>query len=240
MDEQGEYAVLSKAAYDLYYGDADAANRELQAFGLPYKIDEQHSDKDSVTILRPGKQPVVAYRGTDFTSPRDLLADLQILAGVHSTPLMWPANPMNRFENAHRRYEQVKAVHGEPILTGHSLGGAQALHVARRNGGDAVVFNPGSSPLAEPFHSLFTSDKPQKVYTTGDDLISYSSFLGRDNIVLVPRKDREQYLSHSLINFLPPRQLPFDPLPYLAPVHRETMQRVRFCEIYPDLCGRRR
>ena len=39
MDEQGEYAVLSKASYDVYYENYKLANEELAAYGLPYKID---------------------------------------------------------------------------------------------------------------------------------------------------------------------------------------------------------
>ena len=51
-DEQGEYAVLSKAAYDLYYGNIAEANEELAAYGLPYKIDEEHTSATISFIIR--------------------------------------------------------------------------------------------------------------------------------------------------------------------------------------------
>ena len=238
MDEQGEYAVLSKAAYDVYYGDVDLANKELEAYGLPYKIDEEHSDRNSVTIVKPDGSAVISYRGTDFTNVADLLADFQILMGVHSNPLMQQQNAMNRFEDASVKYEKVEAKHGQPKLTGHSLGGAQALHVARKYGGDAVVFNPGSSPFAEPFHTLLSNDKPQTIFTTGDDPISYSSYMfdRNDRVILVPRKDRENFYSHSLVNFLPARVSRIDPPVYLDSIDMETQERISLCELYPDLC----
>ena len=86
MNEQEEYAVLSKVAYDVYYGDVELADEELRAYGLPYRVDVEHSDRNSVTIVKPDGSAVISYRGTDFTNPSDLLADFQILMGVHSNP----------------------------------------------------------------------------------------------------------------------------------------------------------
>jgi hypothetical protein len=241
-EEASEMAVLSKSAYDVYFGNVKQANEELESYGLNYRIDEEHTDENSVTIIKPDGSAVIAYRGTDFTNPSDLLADFQILMGVHSNPLMQPLHAMNRFEDANIKYNKVKQKYGVPKLTGHSLGGAQALHVARRNNVDSIVFNPGSSPFAEPFNWLLTSDKPQTIYTTGDDPISYSSYMfdRNDNLIVVPRKDRENFYSHSLVNFLPPRRQAIEPPIWMNPVELETRQTVPFCEIYPELCGRKR
>ena len=237
-ESASEMAVLSKAAYDYYHGDHELAREELEAYGLPYKIDEEHSDQNSVTIVKQDGSAVISYRGTDFTNPADLLADFHILMGVHSNPWMQPLHSMNRFEEASQKYERVKAKHGEPKLTGHSLGGAQALHVARKYGADAIVFNPGSSPFAEPFHALLSYDKPQTIYTTGDDSISYSSYLfdRNDRVILVPRKDKDHFYSHSLLNFLPPRTSSKDAPVYLDSIDMETQERIPLCELYPELC----
>ena len=177
-----------------------------------------------------------------------LLADFHILTGVHSNPLMQQLHAMNRFEDASRKYETVKEKYKNVKLTGHSLGGAQALHVARQYGEDAIVFNPGSSPFAEPFHTMLSNDKPQTIYTTGDDVISYSSYLfdTNDRVIVVPRKDSKHY-SHSLVNFLPTRtpsaEGQTNPPEYLDldldPINVETRQRVKFCEEFPDLCKTR-
>jgi len=61
MNEQEEYAVLSKAAYDWYHGEHDLAKEELQAYGLPYRFDTEHSDANSVTIVKPDGSAVVSY-----------------------------------------------------------------------------------------------------------------------------------------------------------------------------------
>ena len=164
MNEQEEYAVLSKAAYDWYHGEHDLAKEELQAYGLPYRFDTEHSDANSVTIVKPDGSAVVSYRGTVVSNPSDLLADFQIVMGVHSNPWMQHLNAMNRFEDASRKYERVQEKYGDVKLTGHSLGGAQALATARRHSADAIVFNPGSSPFSEPFHYLLSDDKPQTIY----------------------------------------------------------------------------
>ena len=243
MDNEGyEMAVLSKAAYDFYYENIEVANKELQAYGFgDYKIDEEHSDEDSVTIVKPDGSVIISYRGTDFSNPRDLLADVQILMGVHSNPLMEPLHAWNRFNDANLKYHLVKEKHGEPMLTGHSLGGAQALHVARKNNAKSIVFNPGSSPFAEPFHYYLTNDKAQTIYTTGDDIISYSSYLfdKNDNLIVVPRKDTDLYYSHQLINFLPSRKLDKEVPMWMNPINIETREMVSVCELYPELCYQR-
>ena len=219
MNEQEEYAVLSKAAYDWYHGDHDLAKEELEAYGLPYRFDTDHSDANSVTIVKPDGSAVLSYRGTVLSNPSDLLADFQIVMGVHSNPWMQQMNAMNRFEEASRKYERVQEKYGNVKLTGHSLGGSQALATARRHSADAIVFNPGSSPFSEPFHYLLSDDKPQTIYTTGDDPISYSSYLfdRNDKVILVSKKERSGYSTHSLINFLPPRRNRREP-EYLQPV----------------------
>ena len=43
MDEQAEYAVLSKAAYDFFHGGEALAQSELQEYGLGNHSIERHS-----------------------------------------------------------------------------------------------------------------------------------------------------------------------------------------------------
>ena len=62
MNEQEEYAVLSKAAYDWYHGEHDLAKEELQAYGLPYRFDTEHSDANSVTIVNQTGCSCIASR----------------------------------------------------------------------------------------------------------------------------------------------------------------------------------
>ena len=76
MDEQAEYALLSKAAYDFFHGGEALAQSELQEYGLgDHRIDEALSDDRAVVITRPDGSAVVSYRGTDHMS--DLAPDFQ-------------------------------------------------------------------------------------------------------------------------------------------------------------------
>ena len=70
MDEQAEYAVLSKAAYDFFHGGEALARSELQEYGLgDHQIDEALSDDHAVVITRPDGSAVVSYRGTAIWRP---------------------------------------------------------------------------------------------------------------------------------------------------------------------------
>ena len=87
MDEQAEYAVLSKAAYDFFHGGEALAQSELQEYGLgDHSIDEALSDDHAVVITRPDGSAVVSYRGTDAMS--DLAPDFQIALGYHHNPML--------------------------------------------------------------------------------------------------------------------------------------------------------
>ena len=87
MDEQAEYAVLSKAAYDFFHGGEALAQLELQEYGLgDHSIDEALSDDRAVAITRPDGSAVVSYRGTDHMS--DLAPDFQIALGYHHNLLL--------------------------------------------------------------------------------------------------------------------------------------------------------
>ena len=59
MDEQAEYSVLSKAAYDFFHGGEALAQSELQEYGLgDHRIDESLSDGNAVLITRPDASAV--------------------------------------------------------------------------------------------------------------------------------------------------------------------------------------
>ena len=250
MDEQAEYAVLSKAAYDFFHGGEALARSELQEYGLgDHQIDEALSDDHAVVITRPDGSAVVSYRGTDHIS--DLAPDFQIALGYHHNPMLQSMGAAasqwagDRFAGARSRFSEAKTKHDRVTLTGHSLGGTLALHAARHHGARAIVFNPGSSPLAEPFHAAVCStidcgySKRQRIYSTGRDPISLSSYLfdrATDDVITVPSKERSDLLSHSLIHFLPRRMgVSTAPL-YLDPVTIGTGERVPFCQAFPELC----
>ena len=159
--------------------------------------------------------------------------------------LLHPNGPAIALRAPDRDSVRQKKKHDRVTLTGHSLGGTLALHSARHHGARAIVFNPGSSPLAEPFHAAVCStidcgySKRQRIYSTGRDPISLSSYLFdrlTDDVITVPSKERSDLLSHSLIHFLPRRMgVSTAPL-YLDPVTIGTGERVPFCQAFPELC----
>ena len=250
MDEQAEYSVLSKAAYDYFHGGRSLAQTELQEYGLGgYGIDAALSDDRAVVITRPDGSAVVSYRGTDHLS--DLVPDFQIALGYHQNPWLQSIGAAaaylasDRFTDARERFSKAKAKHNNVSVTGHSLGGTLALHTARSNAGTrAIVFNPGSTPLAEPFHAAYCSaydcgyTVKQRIYSTGYDPISLLSYLfdgATDDVIPVEPKDTGDYLSHGLVHFLPRRRMGEHPA-YLDPVFLPSGERVPFCQLFPELC----
>ena len=111
MDEQAEYSVLSKAAYDYFHGGEALAQSELGEYGLgAYRIDDGLSDEHAVVITRPDGSAVVSYRGTDHIS--DLLPDFQIAMGYHQNKILQRMGAAashvagDRFAGARNRYKR--------------------------------------------------------------------------------------------------------------------------------------
>lgn len=143
---------MSKAAYgdkealDYMQQQGYAKDDSLAFSGLGHFLldgpSALYAQPNSTTFVKDGKA-VISYRGTDPTDMADLMADAAIAMG-------W--NHMSgRFWEADRVYQAaVKKYGAENVeVTGHSLGGAEALYVARKYGAGGTVFNPGESPFGE-------------------------------------------------------------------------------------------
>jgi len=89
---------------------------------------------------RRTKKVVIAFRGTDPTNWRDLTTDALMTTGLGAYG--------SRFKNARKITAEVIQRYGKEnvSVTGHSLGGSQALHVSRHFGVKAEVFNPFVHP----------------------------------------------------------------------------------------------
>ena len=245
-----EAAVLSKAAYDYFREGPGVAQKELSEYGFEgYHLDTSLSDEYSVVIKRPNGSAVISYRGTD--AMEDVMPDIQIVLGRHSPFVDRFAVHRHlitdRFERASQKFEAASAKHNIAYLTGHSLGASQSMAIARKHGARAVAFNPGSSPLVEMVHAGVCSmadcgEQRQTIYTTGTDLISFSSYLfdrATDDVITVPAKHGGDLLSHSLIHFLPPRKQFTDEPEWLQPIVVRTGERRPFCQVYPHLCPKK-
>lgn len=119
------FAKLSQAAYT---PNAYVPNYKLiKEFSSPDRTVYQHS---------PSGHVVISFRGTDVKNYRDLTTDALLALGKTSI--------LNRFSNADKVAQNVIKRYGKQnvSVTGHSLGGSQALHVSRKYGINAHVFNP--------------------------------------------------------------------------------------------------
>ena len=127
-----EHAVLSAAAYN-------PAKYKKQYEGLGYSIDSSLSQKSRTVFYNKERhKAVIAYKGTDPKHMSDLIADGQIVNGM--APYL-----SGRFRGAEKVYRQTRRKYGKANVevTGHSLGGSQALHIGRKYGAKGTAFEPG-------------------------------------------------------------------------------------------------
>ena len=209
MDPVGsENAVLAKASYDYYHHGKEKVQSELNSYkeGRGWKLDSDLSNKNGV-VLHKGKNTVISYRGTDPLNPSDLFADTQILLfGREHIPIYLN----DRFDEADSLYARTKAMfpNNDISLTGHSLGGSEALYVANKRGVPSVTFNTGSSIGSAIFSNLSNTKnaKNQTVYITAKDIISNLNLRTPYNVKIVPTRSQLNLVTHDISHLLPERQ----------------------------------
>jgi hypothetical protein len=169
-----------------------------------YTIDQQLSNDMGIVVQRPDGTAIVAYRGTDPTNIYDLTSDALIALGYNKEE--GRAISGSRFDRAEQLYKAANDKYPFVDTTGHSLGGSLADYIGRKFGENAVVFNPGVSPV-----EITAERKPKsltRIYTTDTfDLVSQISNLYGDEVehLIVKQTDpRSSFLgSHNITNFLP-------------------------------------
>lgn len=201
-----KYAVLAQASY----------TRAKPVEG--YTIDPEFSDRNRTLYVddKSGKA-ILAFRGTKLSGDQsskwaDLGADALIAMGIQDASA--------RFRGSRKVAKQVIAKYGKDnvVLTGHSLGGSQALYVHHRlfDKPEAHAFNAGISPVdvmrskgifgPDHIRSLFNKvpvwGKNVHSYITRGDLISsLSPHIKGLRTHVVPMKDNRN--PHALRHFLP-------------------------------------
>ena len=149
-------------------------------------IDRRVSDANKTVYSHVyGPEAVVAYRGTDTHNLSDLIADGFIFVGQELLS--------GRFQRASNTARLTNLLYGEDnvTLTGHSLGGAEALYASRRHGNKTAAFNPGAAfadvrqGLADYAMAPFFPENRSNatIYTTGFDPISIGSLFGPEKKV---------------------------------------------------------
>ena len=169
--EDLQYSIASQIAYDYYNNEFDpvATQDNLDSMIEEHTLDPENSNDVGTTIIRPDGSAILSFRGTDPSNPYDLIADAELATG---TDRLLPY--YSRLARAEELYNKVKEEYGDVTLTGHSLGGYLADYTARKNNEQAIVFNPGLSPITASIMPSPT-DKKTIVYETDTmDLISHS------------------------------------------------------------------
>jgi hypothetical protein len=156
-------AVASAASY-IYARPNNATGNLTQGYldsNMPgYELDRNLSDSEHIVLVNDStKQVKVAFRGTDVGTYADLEADVQLAThGRDYDGIPRFDRALNRFEQAQRKFDGY-----EFTVTGHSLGGSQAMWVARHHPTvKAKVFNPGITGLTSK----------QATHTGGRNLIN--------------------------------------------------------------------
>lgn len=135
-----DYAIASRAAY-IFAKNPSAANNFVGRTLKGYRVDHSLSTQNYVVLRNDTKKhAMLAFRGTDAGRMDDLKADLTIAKEGDN----YEGDP--RFEAAVDAFDIAKANLGASFsldVTGHSLGGSQAMWVSRNRDTHAEVFNPG-------------------------------------------------------------------------------------------------
>ncbi|CAL5225333.1 g8136 [Coccomyxa viridis] len=195
MSEHGHHALFSHAAY---HPGGRAA--EMVAH-TGYQVDGELSNRNRTAFHHPGTgHTVVAFRGTNPFNPFDWIANSHILRGTE-----WASS---RFRTSHAvvRKANKKYGIGNVTVTGHSLGGSQALDVNRRLGNDAVAYNPGAGLgdltrdiVARAFGPAIKKKATATILSApGDPIGTLGLFSGERRVWVKPRTKNP----HSLKNFL--------------------------------------
>lgn len=180
--KQDLHANLSELAYKSH----DEADRDAQRLG--YRVDRSLSNPNATTFVNDRGEAIVSYRGTRPTNLDDLAADLHIATG---------SRKHKRFDEAEDLARRVKSKYGDKVqATGHSLGGTQALHVNKKLGLNAHVFNPGAT-----LGDTVDSDNV-RVVRDKDDLISKALRVKRGSDVKIGSERRSGGFMASPLGFL--------------------------------------
>lgn len=135
----------------------------------------------------------IAYRGTNLGNRKDLEADALLAVGLQDYS--------NRFKRAVRTADQVEKKYGKGkyTLTGHSLGGSQAIHVSRNKGVKATTFAAAMSPVDAHLRKR-TYSHVHSVTTAADPISKYTNItrgIGKHTII-----PQTKWNPHSTDNFM--------------------------------------
>ncbi len=189
-----DYALISQAVYK--FGSVPNYTDKCPVDGMECFKDIQGSGfQAQVYVALAGKKIVVAFRGTEFDSSSDWMAD------VKSFFNMVPAQYEEAVNFLKQVVDKAKAHDYAIVVTGHSLGGGLAAYAALACEQRAVVFNAaglGKGLRKKIIANLFEmSALVTTIDLRGDPVSSMGNQVGTVYTVEQPAKLREQIEAHS-------------------------------------------
>lgn len=189
--EEKLMAWVSKLAYK------KIQNRREMILSRPeYFIDETLSGDNSVVVVPTEEDhAIIGFRGTNPTRLDDIIAGIHVLADTLDKSV--------RFKDALATYRQVSQKYGLVKVTGHSLGGTQAIYIARKFPVDCWAWNPGQGISKRYLDDKTTYPNIRTYHIIGDPLSRFAGLENPDALYRFPTISQDKILgNHSLDIFL--------------------------------------
>lgn len=196
-DETRKYAQISKLMY------LPQTLRDEEADRLGYRIEGQDEDRALLVPKDSSGEAVIGFRGTDTKTLkrtwRDVLTDVAVVFGkAEKTPRFVKSEEFLQ-SALQKGYKNI-------ALTGHSLGGSQAVALGREYGAKTVAFNPafGIPAIAKSAVQRIVERRklPQlQLHTTWGDPISFG-VMGSLTGKVVRHKRKAGLPAHAIENFV--------------------------------------
>lgn len=199
------YALMSQKAYKR------EKDRQIQG----YEIDEELSSDDrTVYKHRDSNEVVISYRGTDLMTqverkPQKSIKDIWYSRGfrdIGADVSLVTYNPEynHRFYNAKKTAQQAIKKYGKEnvSVTGHSLGGSQAMYVSNEEGLPAVVHNPFIHPIDIALQTKFENVTIR--HNMGDPVSSLSPWANAGSVEIA----KGHHFEHGIDNWVQKENYP--------------------------------
>jgi len=159
-------AKMVKASSVAYDSDFNQAQMFLDQNKIPYNIDTELSDAETLVLHNPETEDVkLASRGTKITNAKDLLADGQTILGYE--------NSNSEFQKALKQGQKAITKYGKANVSeglGYSLGGAKQIYVTDALGiPNSTTFNP---LIGKSFMGSGTTSTTHNLFRTTEDIPS--------------------------------------------------------------------
>ena len=196
--EVRQKAQMVKASALAHDNDFDVAQDYLDQMEIPFKIDKELSNKESLVLSNPEGDVKVAYRGTKWNNLDDVKTNFSIITGTEEGGA--------QYNQAMGQINKIKTKYGKlpSELIGFSKGSALGMNMGEKFGIDTTNFNPflGRKLINDVGNSKNT------IYRTATDLPSIGIGLKNSNpnydikVIDAVKGTPNPVKAHSIDNFI--------------------------------------